>query len=461
MRKPTIAVMGWTLWDGKGRTPSGGAATTYELTKRLSKHFDCDMIFETSDRTKAERTETTEDGFRKRFILRPKGSWRLSQDFLDDYDLIHIWDAAPVFTYRAFTSKFLPHCYTLHSAASMTDWIGLASAFHASEYDMIALGSRCLAEALSKFWPAPADVIPYGVDTDTFKLMNKEECRESLGLPKDEVLLGYLGRLSKLDLVLAYDTLRTVKRLARREGVTLAVAGGNKDITPLHVKDDLIYLGYLEKAEVPQFLNSCDVFFNPAAGAREGFGLTTIEAMACGLPIVTTSWDGYRDTVSPDVGFLARTCWKDGDVWIRQADMVSACKELISNNDLKETMGKSARSRVERNYRWDLCVEKYRTGFLNLIRKGQPQHPQYEGAASRVCSLEEKLKHPESLRIGFRALHEGFVSDPRQKGKEWRRFMCVDNVVNLPKYRPKMKKTLKSLELRLSTHFPKLVKALE
>jgi len=468
--KRSVAVMGWTLWDGRGKTPNGAAVVTYELTKRLSRYFDCDMIFETSDREKAGKIEETPGGFRRRFILRTEEPWLLNEEFLDDYDMIHIWDSPPIFTYRAFTSMLLPHCYTLHSAASMTEWIGLASAFYIPEYDVITLGSRCLADALNRFWDVPIKIIPYGVDIDFFKPMERNECRERLKIPKDNLIFGYLGRVSKLDVDLAYDTLRKVKKRLRREDVIFIVAGGSKKIKPTHVKDDFIYLGYLERCDLPRFLNSCNVFFNPTSGIREGFGLTIIEAMSCGLPIVTASWNGYSETVSSEVGFLARTCWKDGDVWINQEDLISACTELIRNEDLREKMGKRARRRVEKFYSWERCVEKYRLSFLKMMRKAPPENFEKRFSSGRVTirmrgrklsiPIRKALRNPGIFRADFKKLYEGFVSNSRIEGKGWRRVNCMDNILNLPKYRLNMKGALENLGNQVSSCFPLLVKAL-
>jgi glycosyltransferase involved in cell wall biosynthesis len=462
--------MGQMLWDGYGKTTTGASVVSFELTKHLCRFYECDMIFETSDRRKIGEIKETSSGFRTRYISRPDGIWKFDESFLRNYDLIHIYGNVPIFAYRAFTRSFIPHCLTLHSAISMLNWIGLASAFYIHKHDVITLASRCLFEALTKYWKFSPTIIPYGVNTDFFKPANKKKCRSSLGIPKDKTVIGYLGRLAKFNPVIAYRIFKQVKNNVKRKDLLLLVAGGTKKIKPVRVKDDFIFLGYLEKAKVPDFLNSCDIFLNPVTGLREGFGLNIIEAMSCGLPIVSTYWNGYTDTITSEEGFLTRTCWKNGDVFINLKDLSLACSQLVENKALREEMGKKARKRVIKYYTWDLCVKNYKTIFDELINQKTLKEIPYQNAPAEVniktklkektLSLEALLKNP-NFGLDFKVLHERFVSNSQIIGSDWERYVCVDNIVNLPKYKKHMKGELEKLKTKFKTFFPKFVKVLE
>ena len=59
--------------------------------------------------------------------------------------------------------------------------------------------------------------------------------------------------------------------------------------------------------------HAADLFVSPSDSIQETFGLAVLEAMAVGLPVVASDWDGYRDIVRDgETGFLAPTLMVDG-----------------------------------------------------------------------------------------------------------------------------------------------------
>jgi len=140
---------------------------------------------------------------------------------------------------------------------------------------------------------------------------------------------------------------------------------------------------------------------------------------------------------------------------------------LICNDELRAEMGRKARLRAERYYRWERCVEEYRTRFLDLMQRAPPEGPYKKGGIELrtyrgilACSISDVLKNPGMLRAYFEPLYAGFVSDRRIRNGGWRRVLCVDNILNLPKYRANMKGALKHLERLISTRLPALAEIL-
>ena len=65
----------------------------------------------------------------------------------------------------------------------------------------------------------------------------------------------------------------------------------------LGLGSDLRTFFNLPPACLPSLYAASDVFVSPADSPSESFGLTIVEAMACGRPVVASDWDGYKDTV--------------------------------------------------------------------------------------------------------------------------------------------------------------------
>lgn len=181
--------------------------------------------------------------------------------------------------------------------------------------------------------PRPAlPVIPLGIDSESFAPDSAQGAalRSRLGLGTDDSLVMTLSRLSfaeKFDPLPFFLALRhaaealAADRPARRlhlaltgvlsPGVTAdqyrRAAAALMPQVRLHILDG-------SRAEERQAaLSGADIFAFPIDNIQETFGLAPVEAMAAGLPVVATDWDGLRDTVTPDCGMLVPTLAASGD----------------------------------------------------------------------------------------------------------------------------------------------------
>ncbi|GAB2862202.1 glycosyltransferase family 4 protein [Streptomyces deserti] len=180
-----------------------------------------------------------------------------------------------------------------------------------------------------------------GVDTDAFRPVasaaERALARERLGLPADRLLVLFVGRLvpkKGYDLLLAAHT--------REAGYDLVFTGGG-DTAALAGRSGVHHLGALPPEAVAEAYRACDVFALPSTA--EGFPLTVQEAMASGLPVVTTDDPGYapygldRDRVS----LLPR------EIPVLAAEL----RALAADPERRARMGEYSRTYAEKAFAWD------------------------------------------------------------------------------------------------------------
>jgi hypothetical protein len=142
-----------------------------------------------------------------------------------------------------------------------------------------------------------------------------------------------------------------------------------------------------------------DLFISLADGIQETFGLTPIEAMAAGLPVVVTDWDGYRDTVRDQVDGFRVATWApepglagaayalrhelqvldyDNYSWAAAAatsvdmpQLVERLVALISQPELRRGMGASGQARAREIFDWAHVFKQYQALWAELnARRG-------------------------------------------------------------------------------------------
>jgi glycosyltransferase involved in cell wall biosynthesis len=122
----------------------------------------------------------------------------------------------------------------------------------------------------------------------------------------------------------------------------------------------LITTGRVEINELIQLYNVCDVYLHTSINDQETFGISIIEAMACGKPVIATSVGGPNEILNHgkvyssnmDVGILIPP--KDSEAIVKNV------VELFRNPDYASEIGKRAEKFVFNNYSWDSIIESTR-----------------------------------------------------------------------------------------------------
>jgi starch synthase len=243
-------------------------------------------------------------------------------------------------------------------------------------------------------------VIPLGIHTSDFAFSDaqKAAARAALGVPADALVVLFMGRLSfhaKAHPLAMYQALEAAAR-ASGKSVVLVECGWHAnefiekayaDAARLACPSVRVLTLDGRKAEDRQTAwAGADVFCSLSDNIQETFGIVPIEAMAAGLPVVVSDWDGYKDTVRDGVdGFRIPTLMPQaglgGDLALRHAleidtyDMycghtcslvavdvqatAAAFEKLFTSPELRRQMGEAGRQRAVEVYDWKPIIGQY------------------------------------------------------------------------------------------------------
>ena len=234
----------------------------------------------------------------------------------------------------------------LFTTASQRHRTALTKALIARMDAVIATSAKTAA-----YLERPVTIIHHGIDTDTFvPHPDKASLRRELGLPAGP-LLGCFGRIrtSKgTDIFVG----AMIDVLARHPDAAAIVMGRAVDkdqpflgalksqVKAAGLSDRLLFLPEVPVWETPKFYQALDIYVAPQRW--EGFGLTPLEAMACGTPVIATRVGAFEELI--DEGQTG-TLITPGDV----GQMVRAVDTLLSDPArLAEWSGNARRAMVER-----------------------------------------------------------------------------------------------------------------
>jgi len=291
----------------------------------------------------------------------------------NDYDLVHAFFGFPTgwLCYRSADKPVssgverLPYIISLRGsdvpgrhARLKLDYKILAPVFRAIWKKAAALVacSEGLKNRALNFLPTTAiDVIPNGIELDRFCPL-----RTSFGTKESELFrLLTVGRLSVTKRV---EMLIEAVQMLHRDSynVHLTIVGGGameqqlrQVVSEKKLSNVIEITGRIESEKMPQVYRQNDIFIS--ASMQEGMSNAMLEAMASGLPIVTTNCEGVEELIE-DNGIVVEKPYPD--------QIAKAIKKLVETTETRRKISVAARKRAEK-FTWNKAASSY----IELYRK--------------------------------------------------------------------------------------------
>ncbi len=210
--------------------------------------------------------------------------------------------------------------------------------------------------------PAKVQVTAPGVDVEPFESADGTALRRQFGW-ENAPLVVFVGQQAAHK---GIDTLYHAMRLVWRQlpEARLIVAGARTVYSPRldlllesfspRERDRIQHISNFGEEEKPQIFAACDVFVSPSGA--ESFGLTFVEAWAAGKPVI-----GCRSGAIPTV----IDEWENGLLVPYQdvPQLAAAILELLTDDRIREQMGRRGKEKTLTQYTWDIAVARFRNVY--------------------------------------------------------------------------------------------------
>jgi len=210
------------------------------------------------------------------------------------------------------------------------------------------------------------EVIPNFVDTERFTRQEKGHFKQAI-CPHGEKLMIHVSNFREVkratDVVRVFHRLNEEGHRGEGPGVKLLLVGDGPDrpaaealARELGVYGDVRFLGKQEPIE--EILSIADVFMMPSGS--ETFGLAALEAMACGVPVVSSDIGGLPElNLHGETGFLCPLADLDC--------LTDSARRILRDDDLHEELSIAARRRAVDMFEIDRIVPRYEAFYQEII----------------------------------------------------------------------------------------------
>ena len=239
-------------------------------------------------------------------------------------------------------------------------------------------------------------LIPSAVDTERFRPIDRCEARRELGIDPSAEIIVYVGRvIPRKDIRNAVKALAILIGRRRAEGherfPTLLIVGGETELpdpvaTPeigvlrslaaeLDVAQQVLFVGRRQPDDLHRWYSAADVAVTTPW--YEPFGLTPLEAMACGTPVIGSSVGGITFTIADgETGYLVPP---------HDPEALSArFEDVLADAPRRRRLGEAGRTRVLRFFTWPAVARRTSQLYRSLLRGDQAVPPLAEQHVSAL-----------------------------------------------------------------------------
>jgi len=209
------------------------------------------------------------------------------------------------------------------------------------------------SNATARYLRRPSQVIHHGIDVSAFSpTTDRARERERLGLPVNGLLMGCFGRIraqkgtdlfvdASISLCQSFPELTAVVMGRALPKDQAFLTGLKQRVAAAGLKGRILFRQEAQVWEMPDWYRALDVYIAPQRW--EGFGLTPIEAMACGVPVIASRVGAFSEMiVQNETGLLVDEATGE--------DFAEATAKLLDNPRKLRLFGSAARAHVEQRF---------------------------------------------------------------------------------------------------------------
>lgn len=260
----------------------------------------------------------------------------------------------------------IPHITSAHAGDVFTirksKILGIIGSFVLKNSDEITANSEYTKNviiAIENKLKCNVEIIPMGVDTSRFNPDKASDFKKFFGA---EYLILSVGRLVDKKGI-KYLIMAMVDVIKNFPHAKLIIGGSGPEKDKLEklsenlgIKDNVIFMGYIENSDLPKYYASSDLFVLPSietkGGDTEGLGVVLLEAMACGIPVIGSNIGGITDIIKDGgTGFLAQPENPD--------DIAEKIIELLSNGMARQRLSENGLIITQKQFSWDVVTKQF------------------------------------------------------------------------------------------------------